>query len=97
MKPTGIRGQLRFIDVAAEEIWLDWEQRSDDRPLFGKGWKLVPGEPMLAVHPSDPAQFEALQQFKRGTPLEMVIQLDQQGRRRILSYRDVYVPSKIPL
>lgn len=96
-EPTGIRGRIRFIDVAAQEIWLDWEQRSDDRPLFGTGWKLVPGEPTLAVHPSDPAQFEALQQFQRGTPLEMVIQLDEAGHRRILSYRDVSVPPKIPL
>ena len=42
--PTGIRGTLRFLDLEEETIWLNWEYRSDDRPLFHGGWKPVPGE-----------------------------------------------------
>jgi len=37
--PTGIRGSLRYIDKEEKIIWLDWTQRSDDRPLFNAGWK----------------------------------------------------------
>jgi len=57
----------------------------------------VPGEATLAVHPTDPTQFDQLQQIPKGTPIEMVIQLDQDGQRRILSYQDLSLPSKVPL
>ncbi len=36
-QPTGIRGTLRYIDTAERIIWLNWEQRSDARPLFDDG------------------------------------------------------------
>ncbi len=95
--PTGIRGSLRYIDKEEKIIWLDWTQRSDDRPLFNAGWTWVPGEATLAVHPTDPTQFDQLQQIPKGTPIEMVIQLDQDGQRRILSYQDLSLPPKVPL
>ena len=95
--PTGIRGSLRYIDKEEKIIWLDWTQRSDDRPLFIAGWKWVPGEATLAVHPTDPTQFDQLQQIPKGTAIEMVIQLDQDGQRRILSYQDLSLPPKVPL
>ncbi len=57
----------------------------------------MPGEATLAVHPTDPTQFDQLQQIPKGTPIEMVIQLDQDGQRRILSYQDLSLPSKVPL
>jgi len=95
--PTGIRGSLRYIDKEEKIIWLDWTQRSDDRPLFIAGWKWVPGEATLAVHPTDPTQFDQLQQIPKGTAIEMVIQLDQGGQRRILSYQDLSLPPKVPL
>jgi hypothetical protein len=96
-EPTGIRGTVRYIDKAEQNIWLNWEQRSDDRPLFDTGWKLVPEDTTLLVYPQDSAQYKELEQIARGTPIEMVIQFDQEGHRRILSYQNLSQPRKIPL
>lgn len=96
-QPTGIRGIIRFIDKDEQIVWLNWEQRSDDRPLFQGGWNDVPGEATLAVHPQDSSQISQLQAMSAGTSVEMVIQLDQEGRRRILTFRDRSVPPKVPL
>ncbi len=96
-EPTGIRGKLRYVEVDAQTIWLDWEERSDDRPLFTTNWKFVPGEPTLAVHPIGPKQFEQLKKFPQGTALELIIKDDGKGHRHILSYRDMTIPPEIPL
>ena len=96
-EPTGIRGTVRYIDKAEQNIWLNWEQRSDDRPLFDTGWKLVPEDTTLLVYPQDSAQYQELELMAKGTPIEMVIQFDQEGHRRILSYQDLSQPPKIPL
>jgi len=96
-EPTGIRGTLRYIDKEEQGIWLNWEQRSDDRPLFDTGWKLVPEDTTLLVYPQDPAQYKELEPMAKGTPIEMVIQFDEKGYRRILSYQDLSQPRKIPL
>jgi hypothetical protein len=96
-EPTGIRGTVRYIDKAEQNIWLNWEQRSDDRPLFDTGWKLVPEDTTLLVYPQDPAQYQELKLMTKGTPIEMVIQFDKKGHRRILSYQDLSQPRKIPL
>ncbi len=96
-EPTGIRGTVRYIDKAEQNIWLNWEQRSDDRPLFDTGWKLVPEDTTLLVYPQDPAQYQELEPMAKGTPIEMVIQFDKKGHRRILSYQDLSQPRKIPL
>jgi hypothetical protein len=96
-EPTGIRGTLRYIDEDEQIIWLNWEERSDDRPLFQGGWQAIPGEAIIAVHPDNAEQFAALQQVPRGTALELIIQEKIQGTRRILSYRDQATPPKVPL
>jgi hypothetical protein len=96
-KPTGIRGTLRYIERDEQIIWLNWEERSDDRPLFQSGWQAIPGEATLAVHPDDAEQFSALQQLSIGTALELIIQTNEQGNRRILSYQDRSTSPKIPL
>jgi len=96
-EPTGIRGTVRYIDKAEQNIWLNWEQRSDDRPLFETGWKLVPEDTTLLVYPQDPTQYQKLETLAKGTPIEMVIQFDPKGHRRILSYQDLSQPRKIPL
>ena len=36
-EPTGIRGTFRYIDLEGTIIWLDWKERSDDRPYFQIG------------------------------------------------------------
>ncbi|MEX2493289.1 MAG: hypothetical protein WD425_16175 [Nitrospirales bacterium] len=96
-EPTGVRGTLRYIEKDRETLWLNWEQRSDDGPLFTTGWKLVPGEATLAVQPRDSEQWEKLSGLSKGLPLEMVIQQDGKGNRHILSYQDLSAPPKIPL
>ena len=96
-EPTGIRGKLKYVEVDEKIVWLDWEQRSDARPLFNTSWKFVPGEPTLAVHPTDTGQFEELRQIPKGTPLELIIKDDGKGHRHILSYRDMNIPPKVPL
>jgi len=96
-EPTGIRGTVRYIDQTEHNIWLNWEQRSDDRPLFDTGWKLVPEDTTLLVYPQDSTQYQELEHIPKGTPIEMVIQLDPEGHRRILSYQDLSQPGKVPL
>lgn len=96
-EPTGIRGTLRYIESDEQIIWLNWEERSDDRPLFKTGWKMIPGEATLAVHPENAEQFAALQQLPIGTALELIIQENDPGKRRILSFRDRAMPPKVPL
>ncbi len=96
-EPTGIRGTVRYIDKAEQNLWLNWEQRSDDRPSFSTDWRLVPEGTTLLVYPQNSAQFEKLENIEKGTPVEMVIQLDSEGHRRILSYQDLSQPRKIPL
>ncbi len=96
-EPTGIRGTVRYIDKAEKNIWLDWEQRSDDRPDFNNGWELVPEGTTLLVYPENSAQYQELEPLAKGTPIEMVIQLDPEGHRLILSYQDLSQPRKIPL
>ncbi len=96
-QPTGIRGTVRYIDFDGPVLWLNWKQRSDDSPAFATGWKAVPGEAMLAVHPhaSDPIiDFRTL---GSGTAVELVIQLDSEGKRRILSFRSMATPPQVPL
>ena len=96
-EPTGIRGTIRFIDKAEKNIWLNWEERSDDRPLFDTDWKLVPEGTTLLVYPMDAAQYKELEPLAKGTPVEMVIQIDQEGHRIILRYQDLSQGRKIPL
>ncbi len=96
-QPTGIRGTFGYWDQEEQILWIDWESRSDDRPLFTTGWMRVPGNPTLAVHPSEPDLLQAFPQMQKGTAIEMVVQLDQDGKRRILSFVDLTLPRKVPL
>jgi hypothetical protein len=57
----------------------------------------VPEGTTLLVYPQDSAQYQELEPLAKGTPIEMVIQLDPEGHRRILSYQDLSQPRKIPL
>ncbi len=96
-EPTGIRGTVRYIDKGEKNIWLDWEQRSDDRPDFNNGWKLVPEGTTLLVYPQDSGQYDELKPIAKGTPIEMIIQIDPDGHRRILSYQDLSHGRKVPI
>ena len=83
-KPTGIRGTIRYIDFDGPVLWLNWHQRSGD-PSFEMGWHPVPGEAMLAVHPRASESIVDLRAPGKGTAVELIIQLDSEGKRRILS------------
>ena len=94
--PTGIRGTIRYIDFDGPVLWLNWHQRSSD-PSFEMGWHTVPGEAMLAVHPHDSESIVDLRALRKGTAVELIIQLDSEGKRRILSFRSMSQPPKVPL
>ena len=95
-KPTGIRGTIRYIDFDGPILWLDWRQRSSD-PSFALGWHAVPGEAMLAVHPRQGDGILDLRSLRTGTAVELIIQLDSEGKRRILSFRPMSQPRDMPL
>ena len=95
-KPTGIRGTIRYIDFDGPVLWLNWHQRSGD-PSFEMGWHPVPGEAMLAVHPRASESIVDLRALRKGTAVELIIQLDSEGKRRILSFRSMSQPPKVPL
>ena len=94
--PTGIRGTIRYIDFDGPVLWLNWHQRSGD-PSFAMGWQAVPGEAMLAVHPRPDDGIVDLQSLSNGTAVELIIQLDSEGKRRILSFRTMSQPRDVPL
>ena len=94
--PTGIRGTIRYIDFDGPVLWLNWHQRSGD-PSFAMGWQAVPGEAMLAVHPRPDDDIVDLQSLSNGTAVELIIQLDSEGKRRILSFRPMSQPRDVPL
>ncbi len=96
-EPTGIRGTVRYIEKDRQTLWLNWEQRSDARPLFETGWNFVPGDATLAVQPRDSEQWEKLSSLSKGLPLELIVQDDGKGHRHILSFEDISGPPKIPL
>ena len=95
--PTGIRGTIRFIDFDGPILWLNWHERSDHAPLFEAGWHAVPGEAMLAVHPRPADGMVDLRSLRNGTAVELIIQLDSEGKRRILSFRPMSQPRDVPL
>ena len=95
-KPTGIRGTVRYIDFDGPVLWLNWHQRSGD-PSFEMGWHTVPGEAMLAVHPRDTDSIVDLRALRKGTAVELIIQLDSEGKRRILSFRPMSQLRDVPL
>ena len=95
--PTGIRGTIRYIDLDGPVLWLNWNQRSDESPLFETGWEAVPGEALLAVHPHTSDSMVDLRALRNGTAVELIIQLDSEGKRRILSFRSMSQPPDVPL
>ena len=95
-EPTAVRGILFYIDKEEQVIWIRWQQRSADRPLFRMGWQAVPGDATLALHPKDSSQFEELLQLPKGTAIECIIQAAEEGKRRIHSYQLATNP-EVPL
>ncbi len=85
------------MDTDEHILWLNWEERSDDRPLFHKGWKSIPGEALLAIHPFDHEQFTNLNTVATGTRLQLIIQEISKGKRQILSWQSMQGPPKTPI
>ena len=44
-RPTGIRGTIRYIDLDGPVLWLNWNQRSDDRLYSKQDGKRSPVRP----------------------------------------------------
>lgn len=94
-EPTGIRGRLLYTDGKKQIIWLEWAQVPVEETPSRTSWQRVPNEWTIAVHPLNQSQFYILQQMSQGTALEMVIQLDQEGIRRILSFEELALIPKV--
>lgn len=95
-EPTVIRGRLRMVDRDEGAIWLDWEQRLEERSMFPKGWTSIKDGSILLLYPRDRNQFRALDRLPTGTALEMVVQLTDDDRRRILSFKNLDESSGLP-
>ena len=57
----------------------------------------MPEGTTLLVYPMDATQYQELEPLAKGTPIEMVIQIDEEGHRIILSYQDLSQGRKVPL
>ena len=95
--PTGIRGTVRMRDMDGPVLWLNWAERSDNAPSFETGWYVVPGDALLAVHPRPSNSLIDLRTLRKGDAVELIIQRDSAGKRRVLSFRDLSQPPKVPL
>ncbi len=96
-KPTTIQGRVRLIDEAEQAVWLDWEMRLDVSGPNRKEWRPIEGEFLLLLYALDAEQFNCLKLTEVGTRLLLVVQSDEDGRRRILAYQDTRLPPQFPL
>ncbi len=96
-EPTTIQGRVRLIDEAEEAVWLDWEMRLDVSVPNRKEWRSIEGEFLLLLYALDSEQFARLKLVEAGTRLLLIVQSDEDGRRRILTYQDARLPPRFPL
>lgn len=96
-EPTTIQGRVRLIDEAEQALWLDWEMRLDVSVPGRKEWRKIEGEFLLLLYAFDSEQFDRLKLVEAGTHLLLVVQSDEDGRRRILAYQDARLPPQFPL
>jgi hypothetical protein len=96
-EPTTIQGRVRLIDEVEQALWLDWEMRLDVYGPGRKEWRNIEGEFLLLLHALDSEQFARLRAVEVGSRLLLVVQSDEDGRRRILAYQDARLPPQFPL
>ena len=77
--PTRIEGRLLTLDTYDEAIWLEWTHW-----FKGDRWVQVKNEAQLLVYPRDAGMMQLFRALKRGTPIRMTIQKDQEGKRRVI-------------
>lgn len=86
-----------MIDEAEQALWLDWEMRLDVYGPGRKEWRNIEGQFLLLLHGLDSEQFARLRAVEVGSRLLLVVQSDEDGRRRILAYQDARRPPQFPL
>ena len=78
-QPTRIVGRFRSLDGYEDAVWIDWTHLYD-----GTGWRVVRSQAMFKVLPRDAGMMEFFRALKQGTSLNMTVQQDQDGNRRII-------------
>ncbi|TAL11527.1 MAG: hypothetical protein EPO02_04460 [Nitrospirae bacterium] len=81
-KPTRIVGRLRSFDGYEDAIWIDWTHVHD-----GSQWQDLRNqrEMMFKVLPRDAGMMDFFRKLKLGTSIHMIVQMDADGNRRVLS------------
>lgn len=81
--PTRIAGRLVTFDTYEDAIWIEWTHQHD-----GGRWRPVPPGMQFKVFPRDTGMMEFFRALAPGTALRMIIQRDEEGRRRVLALDD---------
>jgi hypothetical protein len=68
-----------------------------ETPAGARRWERVEGNYLVVFYPTDIAQQERIRNIPPGSMLELVVQQDDQGRRRILSIDEPTDSPKLPL
>ena len=81
-KPTRIVGRLQSFDGYEDAIWIVWTHVHD-----GTRWRDLrnDNEMMFKVLPRDPGMMDFFRKLKPGTSLNLTVQMDADGNRRVLS------------
>ena len=95
--PTGIRGTIRYIDLRRTGPLVELASTRRRSAVIRNGMAHGPGEALLAVHPHPSESIVDLRALRNGTAVELIIQLDSHGKRRILSFRAMSRPPDVPL
>ena len=81
--PTRIAGRLVTFDTYEDAIWIEWTHQHD-----GELWRPVPPGMQFKLYPRDAGMMEFFRALAPGTTLRMIIQRDEEGRRRVLALDD---------
>ena len=81
--PTRIAGRLVTFDTYDDAIWIEWTHQHD-----GGLWRPVRPGMQFKVFPRDTGMMDFFRTLTPGTVLRMIIQRDEEGRRRVLALDD---------
>jgi hypothetical protein len=88
---------VRFFDSSDGGLWLDWDAELAETPSGGRRWERIEGNYLVVFYPKDIAQREQIRSIPPGRVLQLVVQQDDQGRRRILFFDELTDSPKLPL
>lgn len=78
-KPTRIMGVFVMLDAYDNAVWIEWTYRRD-----GGRWVPIGGHRQFKVLPRNPGMMELFKALKPGANLQLTIQADEDGNRRVL-------------